>query len=92
MNLIARARGEHWRAALSVLANRNFVPLWFSGGMVSLGGATLNIALMKWIYDQTGSASGVGLLVFTNIFSMYLFNNFSKWLMRAGPSRCNTLN
>lgn len=77
MNLIAMTRGEHWRAALSVLTNRDFVPLWFSGGMVALGGATLNIALMKWIYDQTGSASGVGLLVFTNIFSMVILTPIS---------------
>ena len=77
MSLFAFSRGEHWRATLAVLANRNFVPLWFSGGLVALGGAMLNIALMKLIFDQTGSAGGVGLLVFTNIFSMVLVTPIS---------------
>ncbi len=70
MSEIAISRQPRWRAALSVLASRNFVLLWISGGLNALGRATLNIALMKLIYDQTGSAGGVGLLVFTNIFSM----------------------
>ena len=70
MSVVATSRTERWRAALSVLANRDFVPLWIGGGLNVLGRAILNIALMKLVYDQTGSASGVGLLVFTNIFSM----------------------
>ncbi|MCP4544687.1 MAG: MFS transporter [Chloroflexi bacterium] len=70
MSVAAISRRERWRAALSVLTNPNFVPLWISGGLNSLGRAIINIALMKLIYDQTGSAGGVGLLVFTNIFSM----------------------
>ena len=61
---------SRWRAVLSALTNRDFVFLWVGGGLNSLARATLNIALMKLIYDQTGSAGGVGLLVFTNIFSM----------------------
>jgi MFS family permease len=61
-----------WRAALSVLANRDFALLWAGGGLNSLGRAVLNIAVMKLVYDQTGSAGGVGLLVFTNIFSMVI--------------------
>jgi MFS family permease len=74
---IAFSRGEQWRATLTVMANRNFVPLWFSGGLVALGGAVLNIALMKSILDQTGSAGGVGLLVFTNISAMVIITPVS---------------
>ena len=72
MSVITTSRQQRWRAALSVLANRNFVLLWIGTGLNSLGRAVLSIALMKLIYDQTGSASGVGLLVFTNIFSMVI--------------------
>jgi len=70
MTVAATSRAGRWRAAFSVLANRDFALLWASGGLNSLGRAVLNIAVMKLIYDQTGSAGGVGLLVFTNIFSM----------------------
>jgi MFS family permease len=70
MSMAATSRMNRWRAVLSVLTNRDFVFLWAGGGLTSLARATLNIALMKLIYDQTGSAGGVGLLVFTNIFSM----------------------
>ncbi len=72
MSVIAISRRERWRDALSVLTNRDFVPLWIGGELNSLGRAILSIALMKLIYDQTGSAGGVGLLVFTNIFSMVI--------------------
>jgi MFS family permease len=72
MSVATTSRQQRWRAALSVLADRDFVSLWLSGGLNALGRAILNIALMKLIYDQTGSASGVGLLVFTNIFSMVI--------------------
>jgi MFS family permease len=69
----ARAFGAgRWRASLSVLANRNFFCLWVSGGLCTLSMSVLNIALMKLIYDQTNSAGGVGLLVFTNIISMVI--------------------
>jgi len=70
MTVVATTRMGRWRAALSVLANRDFALLWAGGGFNSLSRALLNIAVMKLIYDQTGSAGGVGLLVFTNIFSM----------------------
>jgi MFS family permease len=70
MGETAASRERRWLAVVSVLANRDFVPLWIGGGLNALGNAILNIALMKLIYDQTGSAGGVGLLVFTNIFSM----------------------
>jgi MFS family permease len=72
MSEAAISRKARWGAALSVLANRDFTLLWASGGLTSLSRAILNIAVMKLIYDQTGSASGVGLLVFTNIFSMVI--------------------
>jgi len=72
MSVVAISRKERWRDALSVLANRDFVPLWIGAGLNSLGRAVLSIALMKLIYDQTGSAGGVGLLVFTNILSMVI--------------------
>lgn len=72
MSVVATSRKGRWRAALSVLANRDFVLLWIGGGLNSLSRAILNIALMKLIYDQTGSAGGVGLLVFTNFFSMVI--------------------
>jgi DHA3 family macrolide efflux protein-like MFS transporter len=77
MSEMAISRGERWRDTLSILADRNFLFLWLSGGLVGLGGATLNIALMKLIYDQTGSAGGVGLLLFTNIFSMVIITPIS---------------
>jgi MFS family permease len=77
MSEMAISRGERWRDTLSILADRNFLFLWLSGGLVALGGATLNIALMKLIYDQTGSAGGVGLLLFTNIFSMVIVTPIS---------------
>jgi DHA3 family macrolide efflux protein-like MFS transporter len=70
MSVIVASRRERWREALAVLADRDFALLWTGGGFQALARAALNIALMKLIYDQTGSASGVGLLVFTNIFSM----------------------
>ena len=70
MSVVATSRRGRWREALSVLANRDFVPLWIGWGLNALGRGILNIALMKLIYDRTGSAGGVGLLVFTNIFSM----------------------
>ncbi len=72
MSVVAVSRKERWRAALSVLANRDFVPLWIGWGLNALGRASLNIALMKLIYERTGSAGGVGLLVFTNISSMVI--------------------
>lgn len=77
MSEMAISRGERWRDTLSILADRNFLFLWLSGGLVTLGGATLNIALMKLIYDQTGSAGGVGLLLFTNIASMVVVTPIS---------------
>jgi MFS family permease len=77
MSEMAMSRGQRWRDTLSILADQNFLFLWLSGGLVSLGAATLNIALMKLIYDQTGSAGGVGLLLFTNIFSMVIVTPIS---------------
>ena len=70
MSKNALAEGQWWRRAVSVLANRDFVLLWIGGGLGSLSSAILTIALTKLVYDQTASASGVGLLVFTNWFSM----------------------
>jgi MFS family permease len=72
MSEAAPSGSGRWRAALSVLTNRDFALLWAGGGLNSLSRAILNIAVMKLIYDQTGSAGGVGLLVFTNIFSMVI--------------------
>jgi MFS family permease len=72
MNTVRTARRERLYAALSVLTNRNYLPLWIGGGLNVLSNAVLNIALMKRIYDLTGSAGGVSLLVFTNIFSMVI--------------------
>jgi DHA3 family macrolide efflux protein-like MFS transporter len=57
-----------------VLADRNFLSLWISGGLNILGVAILNIALMKLVYDLTGSAGGASLLVFTDIVSMVIVN------------------
>ena len=67
---------QRWRAALSVLANRDYLFLWISGGLSSLGSAVLGIALTKLIYDQTGSAGGVGVLVFSSWFSMMVIMPF----------------
>jgi MFS family permease len=61
-----------WRAALSALAHRDFLLLWIGGGLDALGTAILGIALTKLVYDQTASATGVGLLVFTSWFSMVI--------------------
>jgi MFS family permease len=77
MSEMAISRGQRWRDTLSILADQNFLFLWLSGGLVALGAATLNIALMKLIYDQTGSAGGVGLLLFTSIFSMVIVTPIS---------------
>jgi len=63
---------RRWRDGLSALANRDFLFLWIGSGLDSLGTAILGIALAKLVYDQTASASGVGLLVFTNWFSMLI--------------------
>lgn len=63
------SRRYRWRGAVSVLANRNFAPLWIGRGLINLSITTRNIALMKLIYDQTDSAGGVGILIFTDVFS-----------------------
>jgi MFS family permease len=69
MSVIAASRERRWRTALSVLANRDFVLLWTAWGLLGLAWAIGNIAMMNLIYDQTGSAGGVGVLMFTSIFS-----------------------
>ncbi len=63
------SRQERWRAALSVLANRNFFFVWISGGIVTMSKAVRTIAVMKLIYDLTGLAAGVGILVGSDIFA-----------------------
>jgi MFS family permease len=63
------SRQERWRAALSVLGNRNFFFVWLSGGLVTMSKAVRNIAVMKLIYDLTGLAAGVGILVGSDILA-----------------------
>lgn len=63
------SKSQRWRASLSVLANRDFALLWGGDGLYALGAVIRRLALVKLIYDRTGSASGIGLLIFTHFFS-----------------------
>ena len=69
MGEVALSRRRRWRVALSVLTNRDFVPLWISEGVRALGALIMRITLVKLIYDLTGSASGISLLILTHTFA-----------------------
>ena len=65
----AVSRSRRWRAVLSVLANRDFALLWGGDGVYALGAVVRRLALVKLVYDRTGSASGIGLLILTHFAS-----------------------
>ncbi len=69
MSAQAPPRRQRWPAALSLLTNRNFVPIWLCGGSLTIAKAIRNVALMKLIYDLTGSAGGVGVMIASDILS-----------------------
>ena len=85
------ATRRRWRNILSVLANRNFALLWLGEGLASLGIMTLRITLVNLIYEQTGSASGVSLLIMTHTLAVIVVTPISgvfvdrfdrkKWLI-----------
>ena len=66
------SRSRRWRTALSVVANRDFALLWGGDGLYALGAVIRRLALVKLIYDRTGSASGIGLLILTHFASMVI--------------------
>jgi MFS family permease len=66
MDEVAFSRRRRQRIVLSVLTNRNFVPLWIGEGVRALGALIMRITLVKLVYDLTGSASGISLLILTH--------------------------
>ena len=46
-----------------VLANRNFLVLWFGQGLASLGQAILYVAVALYVYELTGAAEDVSIAI-----------------------------
>ena len=88
---------RRWQNILSVLTHRDFVLLWLGEGLSSLGIMTLRITLVNLIYELTGSASGVSLLILTHTLAVILVTPISgvlvdrfdrkRWLIGIGVMR-----
>ena len=88
---------RRWQNILSVLTHRDFALLWLGEGLASLGIMTLRITLVNLIYEQTGSASGVSLLILTHTLAVIFVTPFAgvlvdrfdrkKWLIGIGGLR-----
>ncbi|MGB3716809.1 MAG: hypothetical protein WA996_20515 [Candidatus Promineifilaceae bacterium] len=65
-----------------VLANRNFLVLWFGQGFASLGHAILYVTIALYVYDLTGSAKDVSLAVALELLPWV---RCRPWLPSASP-------